>query len=61
MNQSQYGSALKLGSGYSIAGSERGANKYEMDSAFEHVISTSRTEPTRVIKPVSHEMGVGND
>jgi len=52
---------MKFGNGFSIVGSERGANNYEMDSAFEHVISTSRTEPTRVFKPVSHEMGVGND
>lgn len=51
---------MKLGRGYSIVGSELNRNQNEFDSTFEHVLSTSRTEPIRV-KPVSHEMGVGSD
>ena len=59
MNQSQY-SAIKLGRGYTILGSESNRNLNELDSTFENILSTSRTEPLRV-KPIQHEMGVGSD
>lgn len=57
LNQSQ-NATLKLGRGYTIA-SEINRNNDEYDSPFEHIL-TSRTEPAKQ-KPVSHEMGVGND
>lgn len=51
---------MKLARGFTILGSESNRNVNEFDSTFEHVLSSSRTEPVRV-KPVSHEMGVGSD